>query len=413
MHRRVVILASGTRGDVQPLVALGRGLQRAGHTVRFVTHPAFQRFVARYGLAFTPLDGDPNVLLNTPGGPAALTYDGQPLRSLLATLRYLRAVQPLFARMLWSAWQASQQADALVVSLPTLWGRQIAEALSVLCICAWTQPVGRTRTFPSPLQPFARSFGPAWNRLSHAAVAQSLWLPWRAAVNRWREVLSRTPAPLLAPPNAPDDLLLYGFSARVVPKPADWPPGAHVTGYWFLDRPDDWTPPEALVRFLDSPPVYIGFGSLMRRPSATLVNTLSSALRHTGLRAIIVGSAPAGLPPNCFFLDDAPHDWLFPRVAAVVHHGGAGTTAAALRAGVPQCITPIGVDNFFWGRRVAELHVGPAPLPLRRLTADRLAEALHQATRDVIIRTNAAALGEHIRAERGVAQAVALMESRM
>ena len=214
-------------------------------------------------------------------------------------------------------------------------------------------------------------------------------------------------------------LLLYAYSAAVAPPPPDWGKWIEVTGYWFLDRPTDWRPPPALAAFLDEgpPPVCIGFGSMTNRDPTELARTVARALDLTGQRAVVLtgwgGLPPGELPREIFAIDSVPHDWLFPRVAAVVHHGGAGTTAAGLRAGVPTIIVPFFADQFFWGKRVFDLGVGPRPIPRKRLDADTLATAIWAATTDPDMHGRASALSERIRAEDGVARAVATFERHM
>jgi sterol 3beta-glucosyltransferase len=209
--------------------------------------------------------------------------------------------------------------------------------------------------------------------------------------------------------------ILYGFSPSVIAPPRDWGEHVHVTGYWFLDPPSDWTPPPALVEFLQAgpPPVYIGFGSMSsQRPEETAA-LVGQALARAGQRAIMLsgwGGLHQADSDSVFMVDSVPHAWLFPQVAAVVHHGGAGTTAASLRAGVPSIVIPFHGDQPFWGQRVADLGVGPAPIPRRNLTVERLAQAIHRAVTDQPMRQRAADLGAKIRAEDGVARAVALVQ---
>ena len=208
---------------------------------------------------------------------------------------------------------------------------------------------------------------------------------------------------------------LNGWSRHVAPDPLDWPNAVRTMGYWFLDRAD-WEPPADLETFLSAgpPPVYVGFGSMAgRRPERTTAAVLG-ALRQTGLRAVLAsgwgGLRRGDLPASVVLIDRVPHDWLFPRVAAVVHHGGAGTTAAGLRAGRPTVVCPFFGDQPFWGRRVHELGAGPAPTPQKRLTAERLAAALREATERPSIREAATTLGRQIRREDGIADTVAHIE---
>jgi sterol 3beta-glucosyltransferase len=213
--------------------------------------------------------------------------------------------------------------------------------------------------------------------------------------------------------------MLYAYSEHVIPRPADWGEESIVTGYWFLDKPGDWQPDSALVRFLQEgpPPVYVGFGSMFMNGGHEKTKVVLEALRLAGQRAILVtgwGALSTGESrEHVLYADSIPHDWLFPQVAAVVHHGGAGTTGAALRAGKPSVICPFVGDQPFWGRRMAALSVGPSPIPQRELTAERLAEAIKRAVTDRAMHGRAAALGEKIRAEDGVRRAVDYITSRL
>jgi sterol 3beta-glucosyltransferase len=192
-----------------------------------------------------------------------------------------------------------------------------------------------------------------------------------------------------------------------------------VTGYWFLDHPPDWQPPADLVDFLESgpPPIYVGFGSMPSRDPEKICRIVLHALRQSGQRGVIAtgweGLSQSDLPDEVFVIEAVPHDWLFPRMAAVVHHGGAGTTGAGLRAGVPNIVVPISNDQPFWARQVKALGAGPAPIPRKRLTADRLAHAISVAVTDESIRKRAAELGETIRAEDGVVNAVRIINQTL
>lgn len=246
-----------------------------------------------------------------------------------------------------------------------------------------------------------------------------MWQPWRGTINRWRRQVLGLPALPLAGAYtqmyAQQIPFLYGFSAHVVPRPADWPAWHHITGYWSQEPPA--TGPEALETFLAAgpPPVYVGFGSMGNRQAADRFALVRLALAQAGQRGIVqTDQAPSGQDPafpGLFRLTTVAHDWLFPRVAAVMHHGGAGTTAAGLRAGRPTATVPVGIDQFFWGRRVAALGVGVPPLPSRALTADRVTSAIAQIASDTTLRQQAAALGKLLHAEDGVACAVALLQS--
>jgi len=203
----------------------------------------------------------------------------------------------------------------------------------------------------------------------------------------------------------------------VLPRPSDWDDLTQVAGYWFLDPATDWVPPVDVVDFLraGAPPVYIGFGSPGLRQQTAAAGMVVEALRQSGLRALVnlPSGAFAAAPPaaQVLLLSKIPHAWLFARCAALAHHGGAGTTAAGLRAGVPALVIPLATDQFFWGSRVQALGVGPKPLPQRALTTQRLAQGLLQAAQDSAMQRAAGELGAKIRAEDGLAAAIARVRS--
>ena len=262
------------------------------------------------------------------------------------------------------------------------------------------------------------------NRLSQHLTRQILWQVARPADNIARQkVLGLRKAPFFGPYRS--EILnrypvLYGFSPAVIPRPEDWNNDqVRITGFWELPPEDDWSPPEGLQDFLDAgpPPVYIGFGSMSATDPHATARTVFQALARTGLRAVLStgweGLAADELPDDVYMVRDVPHSWLFPRMRAVAHHGGAGTTAAGLTAGVPSVIVPHHGDQPWWGRQVARLGAGPDPVPRRRLTAGALAAALIRATTDTVMISAAAALGERIRAEDGVGQAVEFLRTML
>ncbi|MBP2018281.1 sterol 3beta-glucosyltransferase [Symbiobacterium terraclitae] len=405
---KFVILATGTRGDVQPFVALAQGLAGAGHEAVLAAPGSFEPFARGHGVSFHPMGSDYAALLESPEGKAAL--GGNPVK-MVQVLR--QTVFPMMRRMLDDAWEAAQGAGAVIYHPKALAGVHLAERLGVPCFIGAPVPVVvPTAAFPAPAF-VGRSLGGPLNRLTYYAV-RSGSRPFRGMIDEWRrtrlglgprregEYTHRgRPVPVL-----------HAFSRHVVPPPADWPPEAIVTGYWFPRPAREWAPPPALTAFLEAgpPPVYVGFGSMSGIDREGINRMVVAALARAGMRGVLAtgtGEAPAPLSDTVLAIPGAPHDWLFPRMAAVVHHGGAGTTAAGLAAGRPTVICPATTDQPFWGHIVHRLGVGPAPIPRRQLTAERLAEAVRAATGDPEMQRRAAALGEAIRAEDGVAQAVA------
>ncbi len=408
---KILILTVGSRGDVQPYVALGAGLQAAGHSVTLATLEAFAPVVAARGLGFRPLRGEFLELLQTPQGKAAVAGKGNPLA-------LLRQVRPMLRRVLDDALAASDEAEVVVYHPKAMAGYSIAERRGIAGALALPLPLfSPTAAFPSPILPVA-TLGPSLNRLSHRAMVALTSASVRGLVNRWRkEALGLLPVRDELTLNGRPVLRLYGYSPVVVPTPSDWDQFSVATGYWFLDRPAGWTPPASLQAFLSAgpPPVYVGFGSMPTQDAARTTGIVLEALRQAGQRGVLAtgwgGLAAADVPASVYLLDEAPHDWLFPQMAAVVHHGGAGTTAAGLRAGVPTVICPFFGDQPFWGRRVAALGAGPRPVPQRRLSAEALSAAIVAAVGDQTMRERAAALGAAIRAEDGVREASARLEA--
>ncbi len=408
---KILMLTLGSRGDVQPYVALGRGLQRAGHAVRLATAEPFAEFVTSNGLEFVPLTGKFLDVMQTSEGKAAFAGKAN-------ALKLLREMKPMMRQMMDDGWQAAAGVDAVIYHPKPLSGYSIAEKLDVPAILAVPLPLySPTRAFPSPILPFA-SLGGALNRASHGLTVWLAAASMRGTLNGWRKEV-------LGLPSVRDELELHGrpvlrlypYSPSVIPAPADWDAFSIATGYWLLEQAAGWQPNPTLVRFLEAgpPPVYVGFGSMPAEDAAAKARIVLAALAATGQRGVLAtgwgGMATTTVPDNVFVLDAVPHEWLFPRMAAVVHHGGAGTTGAGLRAGVPAVICPFFGDQPFWGRRVAALGVGPDPIPQKKLSVERLATALRAVTGDPAMRARAAALGGTIRAEDGISRAIVAIEA--
>jgi sterol 3beta-glucosyltransferase len=283
-------------------------------------------------------------------------------------------------------------------------------------------PQSATPDFPFPSLPQTLPLGGLLNSLTYPVLLEGMGLMFRKSINQFRQTtLQLSPLPrwtgLYGRLDKAGVPYLYGFSPTVIPKPTNWAQRLHVTGYWFLEHPQDWTPPADLLAFLaaGSPPVYIGYGSMTGREPERMTEIALAALAKTGQRGILLtgwgGICAADLPESVSKLESAPHDWLFPRMAAIVHHGGAGTSAAALRAGVPSVVVPFFGDQPFWAHRLLQLGVSPAPIPKSSLTVDKLAEAIAIAVSDATMRQRARAIGNQIRAENGVQQAVAAFHS--
>lgn len=346
---QITILTVGSRGDIQPCCALALGLKQAGFQVRIATNRNFAAFVTGLGIDFAPIAGNYKDLLSSPAGLAFLAGRSNRLVS-----------DDLLLEQLQDAIQACQGTDLLIFSVLALWGYHIAESLGVPCFLVSAFPVSPTRAFP--VLKFDRSTqNPILGRLNYASYLLLEFLSERQSwqlINRFRQESLHLPAlPWLGaryrpspPPNLHPLSILYNFSPALVPRPFDWPENLQITGTWYLDQGQDYHPPQSLLDFLDAgtPPVCIGFGSMPTADAETLTQTVLQALVQSGQRGIILAGwadlIRQPLPPSqaeqILVLDTVPHDWLFPRVAAVVHHCGAGTTAAVGRAGIPSVGVP-------------------------------------------------------------------------
>jgi sterol 3beta-glucosyltransferase len=401
---QITILATGSRGDIQPYIALGQALVKRGHAVRIATFELYASFIRENGLEVFPIRGDLRQVMN---GELAQMQADNPLKIFLSFNKlksYVYVLQQDF-------YAACQQADAVIYHPGAAIGYFAARQRGVPSILATPFPMTPTRAYPSLIFYDQPRLGGQVNWLSHKLFEQIMWMASSGPVKQfWQAEFGRAPADFGSPfarQAAPDCPTVVGCSPQVFPRPADWPEHVVETGYWFLDEEQGWTPPPGLLAFLQSgpAPVYVGFGSVGAAQAGQTTRVVLEALRRAGQRGILAsgwgGLAQAEpLPEDVYLLESAPHAWLFPRMAAVVHHGGAGTTAAGFRAGVPSAIVPFANDQFAWGRRAYELGVGARPLPRKRLSAEGLAAAI-QAALSAEVKAAAQALGEKIRAEQG------------
>jgi sterol 3beta-glucosyltransferase len=418
--RHIRLLALGSQGDVVPYVSLGLGLQQAGFDVSIGTTADFRPLVESYGLPCVTTNWGLRTIVRREaqaGGHSEVSADKR-------LSRQQQWAQREFLRLLWqTTLELAEGADMLLYSFAALFAApHVAEKLGIPAIVATYQPaMTPTRAFPLNRAP-ALPLGGWYNRFTYACFEQFTWLFLHEALNTWRrETLHLAPLDrrgLFAPLHRRNQPMLFGFSPAVLPKPADWGDHLHLTGYWFPSQQTSFQPSAELTAFLQAgaPPISIGFGSMISPDPKAMLDLLLAAVKQAGVRAVLIahgeGISAAHLPEQVFLLDQVPHDWLFPQMAATVHHGGAGTTGASLRAGIPTVVVPFlsGMDQAFWGKRVAALGVGPTPIPFTRLTTASLALAIQQAVSDETMRKKAAQIGQRIRAEDGIGNAVQVIE---
>ncbi|CAG7846562.1 Sterol 3-beta-glucosyltransferase; AltName: Full=Autophagy-related protein 26 [Serendipita indica DSM 11827] len=419
---RFTCLTIGSRGDVQPYIALAKGLQADGHKVKIATHLEFKDWVEGHGIEYGYVGGDPAELMRicVENGTFTVAF----LREGLAKFR------GWLDDLLKTSWEACQGSDVLIESPSAMGGIHIAEALQIPYYRAFTMPWTRTRAYPHAFAVPDTKMGGSYNYLTYVMFDQVFWRAISGQINRWRKQLLGIPATTMDKQEAHKVPFLYNFSPTVVPPPLDWYEWIRVTGYWFLDDSENslekkWEPPAGLVDFMEKARsqkkklVYIGFGSIVVSDPDAMTKCVIEAVRESGVYAIMskgwsdrlsskkhdthAAEAVPPLPEQIYNITSVPHDWLFRQIDAACHHGGAGTTGASLRAGIPTIIKPFFGDQYFWADRVEALGIGTG---VRKLTVENLTAALITATTDVKQIARADAVGKAIRSENGVANAV-------
>ncbi len=409
---KITILTYGTRGDVQPFVALALGLQKAGHSVRLAAPYRFADFAAHYSIPFAPLPGDPEEI-----SALANNVRHDVFGAVKSVAEYVFSIAP---PVLHAALAACDDADLIVHSFFfTTIANSLARARDIPDVSVQLLPMFMpTRAYPMValpnVPPGALSYFTHWltTQVFRYAVQVGLRRLRRAEPETFNLKLTwpfETSQPVQTP-------LLFAYSPTILPQPDDWKaPHIHITGYFFLEVPETYRPPQELLDFLAAgdAPVGVTFGSMVNRESERIDTLVRAALAQTRQRGIILtgwgGRKPAECTDDLFYIDAVPHDWLFPHCKSVIHHGGVGTTAASLRAGIPTITVPHAIDQSFWGKRVAAIGAGPAPIDLAHLSVETLAAAFAQANNPAL-RARAHELGRLIRTEDGVGEAVRLIE---
>ena len=401
---RITCLTIGSRGDVQPYIALCKRLLEEGHRPKIASHAEFKGWVTKHGIEFATVDGDPAELMRICVENGMFTYS------------FLREASVKFRgwidELLTSAWKACQDTDILIESPSAMAGIHIAEALGIPYFRAFAMPWTRTRAYPHAFAVPEHKMGGAYNYITYVMFDNIFWKATAGQINRWRKKelgLRGTSLDKLQPNKVP---FLYNFSPFVVPPPLDFSDWIRVTGYWFLDEAIDWSPPPALIEFIararadEKRLVYIGFGSIVVSDPAALTKTVVESVLKADVRCILskgwsdrLGNRDATVaevpfPPEIHQITSVPHDWLFKQIDAAVHHGGAGTTGASLRAGLPTIIKPFFGDQFFFGSRIEDLGVG---ICMKKVNVSVFSRALWEATHSQRMITKAQILGEQIR----------------
>ncbi|KAJ9130911.1 UDP-Glycosyltransferase/glycogen phosphorylase [Pleurostoma richardsiae] len=410
----IVIQVVGSRGDVQPFVALGKVLKDVyGHRVRLATHPTFKDFVQQHGLEFFSIGGDPTRLMAfmvknpglRPSFRSVISGDvGQQRKHVAEYIQgcwrsCYRADDGTDDDLSESLGSDSGSrprakhfvADCIIANPPSFAHIHCAEKLGIPLHIMFTMPYSPTQAFPHPLANIQASDADPQltNYISYALVELLSWQALGDIINRFRvKCLDLDPVSTIWAPGMLQRLRIphtYCWSPALIPKPKDWGSYISISGFYFLDMASHYTPAPDLQAFLNAgpPPIYIGFGSIVLDDPNTLTELIFAAVRKTGQRVLLskgwggMGADELHIPDGVFMLDNVPHDWLFKHVSCVVHHGGAGTTAAGIAAGRPIVVVPFFGDQPFWGAMIARAGAGPNAIPHKRLTADELADAIN------------------------------------
>lgn len=400
----VTILCSGSRGDVQPYVALAMELRKLGIAARIAANRPFEGFIRGYGVYFHPIDVDFESLHVDP----VMVKEAQKADNVLKMFLSFRKLEKYGVHMVGKYGEACEGSDVIVYHPGLTIGHFMAEWMGIPSVLASPFPLHRTSVRPSVVLYGKVKPNRLVNRRSYDVLQGLLWMASASSLKAfWKERFGKPPARFGNPYERHADSrhpAIVSCSNHVFGRPEDWNGNVHQQGYWFVEEPSGYQPSPELAAFLSKgeKPVYVGFGSMFDRTGTQKVaRVVVEGLDKAGKRGVLSGMGSlAGLPETVLAVDTVPHSWLFPRMAAVCHHGGAGTSAAGFRAGVPSIILPFALDQHAWAQRAFELGVGAKPLPAKRLTADGLAEAIRFAVREEVVEKTRA-LGERITKEKG------------
>lgn len=422
---KFTLLTIGSRGDVQPYLALAKGLQEEGHDVTIATHSEFKEWIEGHNVKFREIAGNPTELmaLMVRHGSMSVTFIKE------ASSKFRSWITELLS----SSWDACQGTDILIESPSAMGGVHIAEALGIPYMRAFTMPWTRTRAYPHAFIVPDQKKGGSYNYLTHVMFETLFWKGISGQVNRWRQNelgLPRTSLLKLQQTKIP---FLYNISPSIFSPSVDFPDWVKVTGYWFLNEGgSNFNPPPELLEFLSlakengKKVVYIGFGSIVVKNAKSLTKAIVEAVQEADIYCILnkgwsdrlldsddkaeKEKPEIDLPPEVFNSGAVPHDWLFPRIDAAVHHGGSGTTGATLRAGLPTIIKPFFGDQFFYASRVEQMGVG---LSLKKLNSKSLTKALNTVTSDFKMIEKCRSISERINHEDGVSAALEAIYSEL
>jgi len=419
---KITFIVIGSRGDLQPALALSIALQARGHEITLATHTPYEATIRARGVGFYDIGVDPQEILQQEMGQAWLETGRNPI-TIWTQLREM--VRPQALELSQRCIDACADAEAILYStLGFFAGPSIAEAKGIPSMGAYPQPVHPTNAIPTILSPWLFANTPLaapYNQLTYSLQFHTMTMLFRSQVNMVRDIKLDLPpyrksfAKMMRDPQYTG---IYAYSEHVLPRPADWGDHLHISGYWFLPDDPDWQPPTDLTNFIanGTRPIYIGFGSMATRNPQATTEMIIEAVERAQVRVVLLrgwaGLGEGDLPDSIHVVQDVPHSWLFPQMAGVIHHGGAGTTAAGLRAGVPSQIIAHFADQPFWGRVINRIGVGLPHIMRSKLNVDNLTHALKTlGDSSTQYHESAKQLGQKIRQENGIEKAAQIIEA--
>lgn len=408
------IITIGSRGDVQPFIALCKALQKRGHETRITTFLNFKDFIEGEEIEFFPLAGDAVEVIRLLIGENVTTSEY--FRNLEVLLN------PVKEQFFDDIEQSCKNMDAVIYSTLGSVVYHVAEKYNLPVFRVAFCPLDPTWEFPAMTAPYIPGFR-AYNRFTFW-MGDRLWShATRKLCNDWRQELGLKRVPVGRFPyrklHGKEIPTLYAYSSLIAPKPKEYKEYHHLTGFWIKELEENYVPEKSLQEFLErgEKPIYIGVGSMVGKEFQNLFDIVMESLRITGKRAILSSGwgnlEGVDVPDTVYQIKSVPHEWLFTKVAAVIHHGGAGTTAAGIRAGVPTVIVPFGGDQPYWGRQVHRMNIGTKPILRKSLTVRNLSAAIMEVTTNQEMIAQAKIIGQKLREENGAENAVAVIEKEL
>ncbi|MFN8579124.1 MAG: glycosyltransferase [Candidatus Sericytochromatia bacterium] len=408
----ISIITLGSRGDVQPYLALGLGLKEQGFNVKLLANENFKEFISDFNIDFHPIRGNVHELVNSEAGKDLLESG----YSIKFIKKFTNIMSEYFDNFFDDMLEGTKGTDFIIFSPLCFVAQQVAEYLGVKSMTANLQPFNRTNELPSFMFPETFSFIPKYNLMTHLVFEQAVWQSVRHTVNK--NIVKKLNRPKIGFWGRRNELeklkfpMIYGFSKYIIKRPNDWNKNHKITGYWFLDTQKNFKPEKELLKFLDTDKkiIYAGFGSMVNRNPEETSNMIIKSIKGLNVKLIIMtgwgGLSISDNYEDIHVVNQIPHDWIFPKINAVIHHCGAGTTSATLRAGIPSISVPFFGDQPFWSNQIYKLGLSTKPINRKDLNSSNLREAIIESIANDNLINRAKIISKKINSENGISNAV-------